>query len=42
MDATLAPQRVRAKLAVRKLSFHYGRFQALRFSNSFTPKAMLS
>ncbi|MBC5783348.1 phosphate ABC transporter ATP-binding protein PstB [Ramlibacter sp. USB13] len=30
MDASLAPERVRAKLAVRKLNFYYGRFHALK------------
>jgi NitT/TauT family transport system ATP-binding protein len=33
MDATLAPERVRAKLAVRKLNFYYGRFHALKNIN---------
>ena len=30
MDATLAPPRLRAKLAVRNLNFYYGRFHALK------------
>jgi phosphate transport system ATP-binding protein len=33
MDANLAPERVRAKLAVRKLNFYYGRFHALKNIN---------
>jgi phosphate transport system ATP-binding protein len=30
MDATLAPERLRAKLAVRDLNFYYGKFHALK------------
>jgi phosphate transport system ATP-binding protein len=30
MDATIAPQRVQAKLAVRDLNFYYGKFHALK------------
>lgn len=33
MEATLAPERVRAKLAVRNLNFYYGRFHALKNIN---------
>jgi len=33
MDTTLAPERVRAKLAVRDLNFYYGAFRALRGIN---------
>ena len=33
MEANLAPERVRAKLAVRKLNFYYGRFHALKNIN---------
>jgi phosphate transport system ATP-binding protein len=38
MDTTLAPQRVRAKLAVRNLDFYYGRFHALRGINLEVPE----
>jgi phosphate transport system ATP-binding protein len=33
METTLAPERVRAKLAVRNLNFYYGRFHALKDIN---------
>jgi phosphate transport system ATP-binding protein len=33
MDATLAPDRVRTKLAVRNLNFYYGKFHALKGIN---------
>jgi len=38
MDATLAPERVRAKLAVRNLNFYYGRFHALKNINLEVPE----
>src|SRR3954471_15846663 len=38
MDATLAPERVRAKLAVRDLNFYYGRFHALKNINLDIPE----
>lgn len=38
MDATLAPERVQAKLAVRNLNFHYGSFHALRDINLDIPE----
>ena len=33
MDASTAPERVHAKLAVRHLNFYYGRFHALKDIN---------
>ncbi|MFI4926939.1 MAG: phosphate ABC transporter ATP-binding protein, partial [Burkholderiales bacterium] len=33
MDATLAPERVQAKLAVRNLNFFYGKYHALKNIN---------
>src|SRR6476620_5453259 len=33
MDATLAPERLHAKLAVRNLNFFYGKYHALKNSN---------
>lgn len=38
MEATLAPQSVRAKLAVRNLNFYYGRFHALKGINLDIPE----
>jgi len=38
MDATLAPTRVRAKLAVRNLDFYYGKFHALKGINLDIPE----
>jgi phosphate transport system ATP-binding protein len=38
MDATLAPERVRAKLAVRNLNFFYGKFHALKDINLDIPE----
>jgi phosphate transport system ATP-binding protein len=38
MDATLAPERVRAKLAVRNLNFYYGKFHALKNINLQIPE----
>src|SRR3954471_22675192 len=38
MDATLAPERVRAKLAVRNLDFYYGKFHALKNINLEIPE----
>lgn len=38
MDATLAPERVRAKLAVRNLNFYYGKFHALKNINLDIPE----
>ncbi|HEX2545491.1 MAG TPA: phosphate ABC transporter ATP-binding protein PstB [Ramlibacter sp.] len=38
MDATLAPERVQAKLAVRNLNFYYGGFHALRDINLAIPE----
>ena len=38
METTLAPERVRAKLAVRNLDFYYGKFHALRGINLDIPQ----
>jgi phosphate transport system ATP-binding protein len=38
MDATLAPERLRAKLAVRNLDFYYGKFHALKGINLEIPE----
>jgi phosphate transport system ATP-binding protein len=38
MDATLAPERLSAKLAVRNLNFFYGKFHALRGINLDIPE----
>src|SRR3954470_18786042 len=38
MDATLAPERLRAKLAVRNLNFYYGKFHALKNINLQIPE----
>jgi phosphate transport system ATP-binding protein len=38
MDATLAPERARAKLAVRNLNFYYGKFHALKGINLDIPE----
>jgi len=38
MDASIAPERVRAKLAVRNLNFFYGRFHALKNINLEIPE----
>jgi phosphate transport system ATP-binding protein len=38
MDATLAPDRLRAKLAVRNLNFYYGKFHALKSINLDIPE----
>src|SRR3954453_12631043 len=38
MDATLAPERLRAKLAVRNLNFYYGKFHALKNINLEIPE----
>ncbi|MDB5900160.1 MAG: phosphate transporter ATP-binding protein, partial [Ramlibacter sp.] len=38
MDATLAPDRVRTKLAVRNLNFYYGKFNALKGINLDIPE----
>jgi phosphate transport system ATP-binding protein len=38
MDATLAPERLRAKLAVRNLNFYYGKFHALKDINLEIPE----
>jgi phosphate transport system ATP-binding protein len=42
MDATLAPTRVRAKLAVRNLDFYYGKFQALKGINLDIPEKQVT
>jgi phosphate transport system ATP-binding protein len=38
MDASLAPERLRAKLAVRNLDFYYGKFHALKGINLEIPE----
>jgi phosphate transport system ATP-binding protein len=38
MDASLAPERLRAKLAVRDLNFYYGKFHALKGINLEIPE----
>src|SRR3954452_10310252 len=38
MDATLATERLRAKLAVRNLNFYYGKFHALKNINLDIPE----
>src|SRR5437763_10172984 len=38
MDASIAPERVRAKLAVRNLNFYYGKFHALKNINLEIPE----
>jgi phosphate transport system ATP-binding protein len=42
MDATLAPARVRAKLAVRNLDFYYGKFHALKGINLDIPEKQVT
>jgi phosphate transport system ATP-binding protein len=42
MDATLAPTRVRAKLAVRNLDFYYGKFHALKGINLDIPERQVT
>jgi phosphate transport system ATP-binding protein len=42
MDATLAPTRVRAKLAVRNLDFYYGKFHALKGINLDIPEKQVT